>query len=268
MLPPSPLVGRLTKHRYRPQRRLDLVLHAVAFISLAIFISLVPTPDEFSGDVLQLLFAATVFTPVYLAFFSARITAQETLSTQYKLLTLTPITDFALACSFVRVVMHRMRTILILTLVAIPILIFLLVMLAQARIVFKEILGPTPVYYNEQPFLSTDDSLFLNARLSNEYPAIFTALLGLLVLGLWGMNLLAIVLGIGIGLWWRHDILSPTGAVIGALVGPTSLLLAVVHLPSKLSDQQVLLIMIALAALTYLLTAVILATGSRFARQN
>lgn len=264
MFASKPLVRRLSIHDSRVYLKRDLILHVAGIATLALLGSLGQFPSGFAGETLGLLVVGTLFTPLYTALVAAMSTVQDVRTPQYELLTLTPITNRQFVASYFRAAWRRLRLVLILAALIMPVLLFMLIMLANAHLLIRDL---ATNYYDYSSTAESSDPLFFNARLTHVYPPVFTPVLTVWLIGLWGMNLLGISFGVGTGIWWRHDILSPLGAVIVTLVCGAGELATVTYLPSHLSDQQILLFVIGLALLPYLGSITILLIASRFARQ-
>jgi hypothetical protein len=136
---------------------------------------------------------------------TALFVANDTRTESFSLLKLTNITDLAMYQGYVAAALYRLRVLLALAFGAIP-----LYALPAARLTLRQVLPGTDLHTLLGPDLWVRVSYFL-----------------LLGFGLWGMNLLAAVIGVSVGLRSRSTTLAAVVAPVnvGVIEGIAALLL-------------------------------------------
>ncbi len=154
-----------------------------------------------------LIGSTVIFTalPLFSAFVAANLTLRISTSPQYQLIALTPISDRILMRCFYETVINRVRRGLVVAGVIIP-----MIVLGALLSTWDETVVPGETSFKEAGL-----------------PLIQYVGLGFV---LWGMNLVGVALGVGLGIWWRNSVpmIVAPALVILIMLGLVSFLVNVI----------------------------------------
>jgi hypothetical protein len=237
-----------TPENFQPHRvvfnRSFVIILIVAATTLAIYVwALMHNLSEFLGWLGLASFAALLFLPVVIAYLTARTTIGA-VKTSTKVLSMNDYTALS---------MRRCAPLLTMdALIAIPVVVlFNFYFQMYFAAVFSRITcsyGPC----NVSPQFTIPDTLWQQTTLG------FVA-----AMGLWGLNLLAIVVASRLALHWRHTV----GATAGTVVLLVVTVAAMIFLPLWTDTQQPILVVIA-ALLPYVLALLLLPVSQRSTSQR
>lgn len=189
-----------------------------------------------------------LLTPALVGAFAALHTGHYMRTETYQLLRLTDLSRLTLVRFHVTLVLHRLRLLLALAAALTPV--FLVSMMHRTMLRAFVIYPGYPVGRHWIP---------LPPPLS-KLPAWRLDMLGWTPelagwsVGLWGVSLLALVLGVGLTLRWRHVAIAAPAAALTALILPAVLLAPTILLPvERWSEGERAVLVVALALAPYLL---------------
>ncbi len=250
------LVGRSSIQGWRSAVRLGIVLGAV---SLAFGTwQFLYTDTLILGWVALAYGAVALLAPLVIAAAGAISTARDVQSDGYPLLILTDLTDGQIVRGYVSAALYRFRGPLAVLAGLMPaVLIEILRVEVQVQAIFANIITCMPGEPCSPPFRAPTMAEWSGGVLG------VTAIL----VGLWGLNLLAASLGVWQALFWRRSAPAATGALSALLVGMVLAVLPPLTMPT--SNPLVLgVVLLVAAAVPYLLCGGVLLLARQRVRKG
>lgn len=204
--------------------------------------------------------AVVLLMPVVAGVFATIHTAVYARSETYQLLRLTSLPHLTLIRLHITLVLHRLRWLMLLSLVLTPA--FFMRLMHRTLLNTFRLYPAYPVnrHWMELPAPPTNLPAWRAAMLG------WTPEVAGWVIGLWGVMLLAVVVGVGLTLRWRLPVLTGPLAALSALLLPALLLLPIVLLPvERWEEWPRSLLVVALAAGPYLLALGLMRVVKRWA---
>lgn len=247
----NPLYERLTHNARPPSMRVCLWLAfglGLATLAYMSWVMLYQPYTPYSTIAVGLMVASALLLfllPVVVGITAATITARDAQGEEYQLLRLTNLSPRSIVWGYIGAALHRLRLPLALMIGTMPVLVVgMLWMSIEIAAIFANISMSCPV--------GPCGPSTLNAESANSlYWGGYSGLAG--VIALWGVTLLAAMLGVWLGLAWRKAAPAAVVTALVTLLAMIGLIMLFTSFISGMSPPMATLISLLLASVPYVL---------------